>query len=187
MMRWSVLALGFVVVVLMGCALVPLAGEPEVLWRVNCGAQEGYVDDEGNTWLADQQLREGADWGADGGMTVERWGITITGTPAPEVYLFERYNMAAYEFSVPNGTYTVRLHFAETWDGIAFEGERVFSVLVNGEKVLTDFDPFKEAGGLAKPIVKEVPNIKVTDGELVIEFEPNVQNPEINGIEVLQH
>jgi hypothetical protein len=44
----------------------------------------------------------------------------------------------------PGGTYTVVLHFAELYFTSA--GQRVFSVLANGQAVLSDFDIFAAAG-----------------------------------------
>jgi hypothetical protein len=51
--------------------------------------------------------------------------------------------------------------------------------------VLKDFDPYKEASGFQKPVVKTIEDVAVTGGEIVIKFTMNVQNPEINGIEIL--
>ena len=119
------------------------------------------------------------------GTTVDRGDLNITGSAAPEIYQTERYSMTAYTFTVPNGTYTVRLHFAETYEGITGDAQRLFDVTFNGKTVLKDFDAFKEGGGLNKPTVKEFKAVEVTDEKLVIGFEPNVQNPEINGIEIL--
>ena len=93
--------------------------------------------------------------------------------------------MEGYKFTIPNGKYTVRLFFAETYDGITAEGERVFSVSINGKTVLNDFDPFKEAGGYEKPVVKTIKDVDVTNGQLDIGFIMNIQNPEINGIEII--
>jgi hypothetical protein len=93
--------------------------------------------------------------------------------------------MSAYKFVVPNSKYTVRLHFAETYEGITGEGQRVFSVTINNNVVLKDLDVYKEAGGAKKPVVKEFKGVAVTGKELVIGFVSNIQNPEINGIEIL--
>ncbi len=90
-----------------------------------------------------------------------------------------------YKFEVPNGKYTVNLHFAETYEGISGEGERVFSVSINGKEVLKDFDPYKEAGDFNKPVVKEFKGIEPVDGQITIGFTPNVENPQINGIEII--
>jgi hypothetical protein len=153
--------------------------------RVNCAATDPYTDKAGNEWLPDQYMEEGMKWGAVYGMTVDRGDLGITGTDAPKIYETERYSMDAYEFTVPNGEYTVRLHFAETYEGITDAGMRVFSVTINEKTVLPDFDVFKEAGSTQKPVVKEFKGVKVTNGKLTIGFAPNVENPEINGIEVL--
>jgi hypothetical protein len=161
------------------------AESTKVLLRVNCGATEPYTDKAGNVWLADQSMETGRNWGAEDGLTVDRGDLGITGTDAPKIYETERYSMEGYKFTVPNGKYTVRLYFAETYDGIMAEGERVFSVSINGQIVLNDFDPFKEAGGYEKPIVKTINDVDVTNGQLDIGFTMNIQNPEINGIEII--
>ena len=161
------------------------AKAPKFFLRVNCAATEPYTDNAGNVWLPDQQVDPNKEWGAVGGMTVDRGDLAITGTDAPKIYQTERYSMEAYKFNVPNGAYTVRLHFAETYDGITAAGQRIFSVTINDRAALTNFDPYKEAGGFQKPIVKTIEDVAVTGGELVIKFTVNVQNPEINGIEIL--
>ena len=181
-----------VVAVLAGClcedwVVVTPGGEGKLAIRVNCGAGADYVDGEGITWLADRLLEDDGRWGAVGGLTIERTGLTVEGTNRPTLYLFERYSMDGYQFAVPPGTYTVRLHFAETYEGIEAAGERVFSVKINGQAALTDLDVLKETGGLAKPLVKTVAGLEVPDGTIKIEFVANVQNPEINAIEVLAH
>ena len=161
------------------------AESTKVMLRVNCGATEPYTDKAGNVWLADQSMETGKKWGAEDGLTVDRGDLGITGTDAPKIYETERYSMEGYKFTIPNGKYTVRLFFAETYDGITAEGERVFSVSINGKTVLNDFDPFKEAGGYEKPVVKTINDIDVTNGQLDISFTTNIQNPEINGIEII--
>jgi hypothetical protein len=160
---------------------------PKFALRINCAGEKEYVDAKGVKWLADQQLADDAKWGAVGGLTVDRGEMAIAGADAPRLYLTERYSMEAYQFALANGKYTVRLHFAETYEGITTAGERVFSVKINGEVKLKNLDVFKEAGGVAKPLVKECKDIAVTDGKLKIEFVANVQNPEINAIEILQY
>jgi hypothetical protein len=166
-----------------GC---PCGAAGKVIARVNCGATEEYTDETGAVWSADQVWAEGKTWGAVGGLTVKRTFVKpIEGTKAPQVYLTERYEMAGYRFAVPAGTYHVRLHFAETFEGVSMPGERVFSVKIEGQEVLKGFDPIKEAGKFATPVVKEFKDVKVTDGTLNVEFVTDRQLPEINGIEVI--
>jgi endoglucanase len=163
----------------------PQAEITKLTLRINCGATESYTDKAGNTWLADQSMDTDKEWGAIDGLTVDRGDLGMTDTDAPKVYETERYSMEGYKFTIPNGKYTVRLHFAETYDGITAEGERVFSVSINGQMVIEDFDPFKEAGGYQKPVVKTIEDVTVNNGELAIGFTMNIQNPEINGIEII--
>jgi len=163
------------------------SGPPKLAIRVNCGATAEYTDKQGTKWLADQVLTGPATWGAADGLTITRAAMEIAGTDAPELYLTERYSMTAYQFALDNGKYTLRLHFAETFDPHKDAGMRLFSVKVNGEVKLENLDVFTEAGGFAKPLVKEWRDVAVTDGKLRIEFVANVQNPEINAIEILRY
>lgn len=158
----------------------------KIALRVNCGADAPYTDRAGNQWIPDQSLAPGRRWGHVEGLAVDR-GRTreIPGTPAPRVYQTERYLMTAYQFNLPPGKYTIRLHFAETYHGITAPGQRLYTISLNGKPHLPDFDPFKEAGGPNKPFVKEFRGIVVQGAPLVLGFTPNVQNPEINGIEIL--
>jgi enterochelin esterase-like enzyme len=152
--------------------------------RVDCGASESYKDKFGNVWAADQDLGSGKTWGAVYGSILDRPDVGITGTDIPRIYETERYSMDSYKFTVPNGKYTVRLHFAETFDGIQGPQERVFSVSVPGQEVLKDLDLYKTVGPL-KPLVKEYKGVSVNNGQLAIGFTPNIENPQICGIEIL--
>jgi hypothetical protein len=152
--------------------------------RVDCGAFQSYKDKFGNVWAADQELGVGKTWGADDGSALDREGVGITGTDITRIYETERYSMGSYKFTVPNGKYTLRLHFAETFEGITGPGERVFSVSVQGQTVLKDLDLFKTVGFL-KPLIKEYKGVGVENGQLVIGFTPNIENPQICGIEIL--
>ena len=125
----------------------------------------------------------GCPWGYDGGTLVARAKTEVKGTDDDPVYLAERYSLKAYRFGVPNGRYTVRMHFAETYERIAAAGQRVYTVSVEGKPVLADFDPFKEAGAQFAAVVKTC-RADVADGELTVEFADKVQNPMINGLGV---
>ena len=118
--------------------------------------------------------------------------MPIANTKSPELYRTEHYGMTAFSYPVPNGKYIVKLHFAETFDGITAAGERVFSFNVEG-KEFKDFDVFVKAGGSQRAYIETVP-VEVADGKLDdqfvvdvfdITFTSNIENPEINGIEIL--
>jgi hypothetical protein len=162
----------------------PAAKEKFVL-RVDCGSFEQYTDKAGNIWQADQELYGDATWGAEYGQTIGRPGLGIEGTDCPIIYESERYSMDSYVFGVPNGKYTVKLHFCETYEGILDVGYRVFSVSINGKQVLENVDPYKDSGEFYKPLVKTFKGVEPVDGKIVVGFTPNIENPQINGIEII--
>jgi endoglucanase len=154
--------------------------------RVNAGAFSPYTDAAGNVWQPDKYYAKGGGYGFIGGETEDRGeDTTITGAKDVRIYQTERYGMSGFVAEVPNGNYTIRLHFAETYSDIAYDGPRVFGVKLQGQAILEDFDVSKAAGGTFKPVVKEFSGIAVTDGTLKLDFVARSQNPEINGIEII--
>jgi hypothetical protein len=134
------------------------------------------TDSTGNTWLADQ--------GFEGGDVVGRADdLEIANTKDPALYRTEHYSMTSFFYKVPNGKYVVKLHFAETFEGIEGPGQRVFSFNVEGHE-FKDFDVWVKAGGPRRAYVETVP-VEIKDGKLDISFESKVENPEINGIEII--
>jgi enterochelin esterase-like enzyme len=91
--------------------------------------------------------------------------------------------MDSFSWPVPNGKYVVKLHFAETFEGITGPGERVFSFNVQGRE-FKDFDVWVKAGGALKAYVETVP-VEVTDGKIKVTFTPKVENPQICAIEII--
>ena len=112
----------------------------------------------------------------------------IAGTADDLLYQTEIYGEFIYNIPVPiPGTYTVKLHFAELFHGVKVpgdEGDRVFSVNIENDPVLSDFDILKEVDP-ATVLIKEFQNITVNDGLLTIEFIKSVGNPKISAIEVI--
>ncbi len=156
--------------------------------RVNAGDTKPYTDKAGNAWQPDKEYKKGGGYGFVSGDFIDRGAdMKIAGTSDPRIYQTEHWSMDSFIAEVPNGKYTVRLHFAETYEGIESEGPRVFDVkLQGGAAGLKDFDIQKETGGgVQKALVKEFKGIEVADGLLKIEFISKLQNPEINGIEIV--
>jgi hypothetical protein len=144
--------------------------------RIKAGSEEKLTDSAGNVWQADQ--------GFEGGETISRPSdMEIENTDDPEIYRSERYSMDSFSHELPNGKYPVRLHFAETFEEITGPGQRVFSFDVEG-KEFKDFDVAKVAKGVQRAYIEEV-DVDIDDGKLEIKFTPDVQNPMINGIEIL--
>jgi len=143
--------------------------------RIKAGTSETITDAVGNVWLPDQ--------GFTGGDMYELPDAEITNSPTPAIYRTERYSMTAFSYPVPNGKYTVKLHFAEIYSGITGPGGRVFSFNVEGQE-FNDFDIWVKAGGPNRAYIESV-DVEVTDGKLDITFTPKEENPKINGIEIL--
>jgi hypothetical protein len=143
--------------------------------RIKTGVTDGFTDSSGNAWLPDQGFADGE--------TDERPELTIQGASDQRIYQAERFSMTKFTQPLPNGKYTVKLHFCETYDGITGPGQRVFSFNVAGHD-FKDFDVWVKSGGYLHAYIETVP-VEITDGNLVITFTPNVENPEINGIEII--
>jgi zona occludens toxin (predicted ATPase) len=143
--------------------------------RINAGGP-AVTNTDGTVWLADQGFADGE--------TVERPDIQVANAGADEaIYHSEHYSMSAFSQPVPNGKYTVKLRFAETYEGVTDKGQRVFTVNVQGQD-FKDLDVFDKAGGALRAYVITVP-VEVTNGKLDITFTANIENPEINGIEII--
>ena len=143
--------------------------------RIKAGSTEGFTYKDGNKWLPEQGFTDGD--------SADRPDITVTAPDDQRIYKSEHYSMTKFEQPLPNGHYTVKLHFCETYDGITGTGQRVFSFNVQG-KDFKDLDVWAKAGGFEKAYIETVP-VDVTNGKLTVTFTPNVENPEINGIEIL--
>jgi hypothetical protein len=160
-------------------AAAPAAPAPSAAFqpvRIKAGSSAAITDADGNKWLPDQGF-------ADGETTERDESMQIANTKSPAIYRSEHYSMTSFSYPVPNGKYTVKLHFAETYDGISGPGDRVFSFKV-GSQEFKDFDIWAKAGGNQRAYIVTVDDT-VTDGKVTITFTPKVENPEINGIEIL--
>jgi len=147
--------------------------------RVNAGGGD-YVDGMGNLWSAD--------YGYNTGIQASTPDL-ISGTTDEPLYQSERWDSSAspelqYSFNVPNGNYTVNLHFAEFYfDYTSGPGSRVFDVMIEDALVLDDLDIYWEVGHDAA-LIKNF-SVVVTDGQLNIEFLHQIENPKVSAIEII--
>ncbi len=133
----------------------------------------------------------GADSNYSGGNTYATGAAIDTSgvlNPAPQaVYQSERYGNVSYVYVVPGLTpraaYRVRLHFAEIY--FSAPGQRVFTVAINGQPVLTTFDIVAVAGAPNRALVEEVTGTADSGGNLTLAFTSIVGNAKINGIELI--
>lgn len=163
--------------------------EPVVMYRVNSGGWE--VEDDKGTWKTDKQktpslyLDEASNSLTTGSA---KWGGMNT-TEAPDaIFGSNRYQRSggtpvSYSFPVASGAYKVNLFFAEKANGGAKSlGERMFDIYLENELVYDDLDIFEEAGldALKKEFL-----IEVLDGTLDLYLGSEINNPQINGIEIV--
>jgi len=117
--------------------------------------------------------------------------VSKVANPAPQgVYRTERWGPTTYTIPnlTPGGSYTVRLHFAET--AVTAAGQRAFNVAINGTTVLSNFDIYAAAGG---EFIANIQQFNVTadsSGTITIAFTLGTNgaphtNPSLRGIEVL--
>jgi len=142
--------------------------------RINCGGwSENYTDHAGNVWLTDRYY-EGGGNSYTGEPISQDWALYATGRRG--VYADFRYVIP-----VSNGSYRLTLKFAET-QGLS-PGDRVFNVLVNGTKVLSNFDIRAEVANRI-PLDKSF-TVSATNGSITIDFDGVVNYGIVAGIELI--
>jgi hypothetical protein len=160
-------------------ALLPRPTPPPLAssdtWRIRCGGPE-LTDHAGNKWSEDMGFTTGDTAGA---------GRPIAAEKDPELYATERWaSEFSYRLPVPAGKYKVTLKFAESY--VKKPGERVFDVLLNGNRVLDHFDILKEAGAMDKAIDRTFSGIQMDlPGILEVRFKAWVQNAKVCAIEIV--
>jgi type 1 glutamine amidotransferase len=161
--------------------------EPEDLpavVRINAGG--GAVTFGDTTYIADAYF-------VGDGEPYENQSISdILNTTQDEIYKTERSSNAAFQtfsYSIPisNGEYQVDLHFAEiyhgaTGGGVGGVGQRVFSVSIEGQEVLSDYDINALAGPMTA-IIERV-NATVSDEELNITFTGLVDEAKLSALSI---
>ena len=147
------------------------------VYRINTGGA-AFSGVGGVQWMADSYFNTGS---------VVSNTNTIAGTSDDGLYQSFRTDASGtpelkYSLAVPNGTYQVKLHFAEIV--LRGAGLRKFNVKIDNATVLTNFDIFAEAGQSNKAVIKTF-TTTVTGGTLTIEFLHVVGDPAISAIEVV--
>ncbi len=119
--------------------------------------------------------------------------IDLTGVtdPAPAaLYQTLRYTSSGavgfrmgYELPVPDGSYTVRLHFAEpTYNTV---NQRKMDIYLQGALVQNDYDVRAAAGAIYKATTLTFPVTASANGGILLELENVLNQAFINGIEIL--
>ena len=149
--------------------------------RILAGQREAQVGRDGALWEADRFFR--------GGDTAAR-DAAVLGAEEPFLFQGERYGTFEYSIPVPPGSYLVRVHLAETWfgpgnPGGGGAGSRRFELAVNGKQTLTGYEPFDDAGGANRAVVKQIEGVRPDDrGQIVLTFVSDRNYAMVNAIEV---
>jgi hypothetical protein len=165
-----------------------------VVYRVNAGSPN-TVAASPVSWLSDTQSSR-SPYVDPGSLNytcgATSWtGTNTTGAPN-EIFGPNRYSpnygyasQLQWNFPLSSGTYEVNLFFAETpySGGVKTAGARVFSVKMENNTVLSNFDIYATAGMNA---VKKTFTVSVTDGTLDMDFVRATGNPQVNGIEIIR-
>ncbi len=159
-------------------AVVPIALVPELSFpvRINCGG------DSLPGFHPDQPWSETVAYGYEEGKRFEQSPLLqIAGTDLDALYRSERWGLTRYNVRVPDGTYNVRLHFAENY--FDAPGKRIFDVFVEDRLVADNLDLFARAGKHAA-LVLETAGVSITDRELNVHFGAERDYPLLNGLEI---
>lgn len=165
-----------------------------VVHRINC-AGPTVTDSDGHVWMSDTSLVSGES------NTINTWttfgGISYTGPTALmtklEVFKTERWSKFSrlskpgiFQYSLPvteAGTYRVDVLMAENWH----EGERRFSVELQGQTVFENIDLYAEEGMHVMAMRSSDVHMAIDTGNIDIRFIPNPafdHGPPIYGLRV---
>jgi hypothetical protein len=155
------------------------AVSPFATIRVAAGQTSAVTDAQGKSWSADTSFT--------GGMpAVESTPVSIANTSSPVLYNGQRYGNPSfsYAFTVPNGTYTVTLKFAELY--VTGAGQRLFDVVIDGTTVESAFDIYATAGAMNTAVDRSYP-VTVSNGQITIDFnQGTIQFPKVDAIQIAQ-
>ncbi len=170
--------------------------ESTILYRVNAGGNAVAAFDGGPAWLADTGGTPSiylTDPGSNNtaGFAALELGGTVPTTVPDIIFDTERWEAPGgaemqWGFDVAPGSYEVRLFMGNGFSGTSAPGQRVFDVAIEGTVLenLDDLDLSSQFGHEVGAMISNV--VDVTDGTLNLEFIHGVENPLVNGIEIIQ-
>ena len=178
--------------------------------NVMLGSSRYFEDRAANVaWIPEQEYKPGS-WGFVGGTSYRRktgFGsmlgsdIDILGTDMNPIFQTQRVGIKSFKADVPNGEYSVYLHWAELESGKerealvynlgadseqTFAGNRSFGISINGTTVSDDFNVARDYGYTRAVIKKFV--ITVKDGKGVsVDFHKKEGEPILNAIRIYRN
>jgi PKD repeat protein len=161
------------------------AAASNVLYRVNAGGGAVQAVDPGPDWSDGSGDVSGGN--TAGWSPVPDVDATVPATTPRSIFDSERWGAQSWTFPVPSGaTVTVRLYYANRCTCTSGVGQRVFTVAIDGTTVQPSYDIVADVGDQTGTM-KEFPNITAAaDGAVHVDFSNQVENPLINGIEIIR-
>lgn len=157
----------------------------KVLHAVNCGADSSWTDPAGTCWLNEEiASRNGlafTSWAMDFPKlhpdcgSIGHLHVPVTGGPDClfSAYRYGRHRLT-YTFAVEVPEVTVELFFTEPSYGVGggmdASGWRLFDVAINDDKLLEQFDLWKESGNRPLVALKKTFRIQAHQGQVRITF-----------------
>ncbi|MET8910237.1 malectin domain-containing carbohydrate-binding protein [Micromonospora sp. NPDC004551] len=170
------------------------AAQSEVLYRVSAGGPAIPATDGGPDWAADSATEPSPYHNTGSSVstytTNATFDATVPASTPATLFNTERWDQSTapdmqWDIPVAAGTrIDVRLYFANRYAGTAAVGKRKFDVSVDGVLKLNDFDPVAAAGGTDRGTMQSIS--VVSDGVVDIDFGRVVENPLVQGIEVVK-
>ena len=178
--------------------------------NVMLGSPRYFEDRAANVaWIPEQEYKSGS-WGFIGGTSYRRktgFGtmlgsdIDIHGTDMNPIFQTQRVGIKSFKADVPNGEYSVYLHWAELESDKerealvynlgadseqTFAGNRSFGISINGTTVSDDFNVARDYG-YARAVIKKFV-ITVKDGKGVsVDFHKKEGEPILNAIRIYRN
>lgn len=178
--------------------------------NVMLGSPRYFEDRAANVaWIPEQEYKPGS-WGFIGGTSYRRktgFGtmlgsdIDIHGTDMNPIFQTQRVGIKSFKADVPNGEYSVYLHWAELESDKerealvynlgadseqTFAGNRSFGISINGTTVSDDFNVARDYG-YARAVIKKFV-ITVKDGKGVsVDFHKKEGEPILNAIRIYRN
>ncbi|HEX2307266.1 MAG TPA: PKD domain-containing protein [Jatrophihabitantaceae bacterium] len=174
---------------------LPNGNTSNVLYRVDAGGPAIGAVDNGPDWVADGSDSDPGAQYRNTGSNSAGWSPgasvnpSVPSTTPSAIFNSERWdpgdaNEMHWSFPVAAGTpVEVRLYFANRYGGTSGVGQRVFDVALDGTTVLDHYDIVADVGD-------QTGTMKAFDitspGNITIDFTHEVENPLINGIEIVK-
>ena len=176
---------------------LPSSATSNVLYRVNAAGGAISSTDTGPDWAADTSdpsPYRNSGSGTAGYSHIATLSPTVPASTPSTIFDSERYdpgsandgNEMQWTFAVPASIpVEVRLYFANRYTGTSQVGQRVFDVDLDGQRVLDHYDIVADAGDQTGTM-KVFDVTSPANGQLTINFDHEVENPLVNGIEIVR-